>query len=433
MLLTAACQPVQRDPGSRVREAAQGFVDQVGSDPSSCARDFRVLEPNLTRTPQQMDLNAGYYQGVMENTGDVSFVVTGAFPNSILLSWVIYDVNGQIYSAVNDQEMTPDAGSVNPFLPGVEVLASNRSYTAFFAPEGAPVPDGISASNVLTLPPASENERIYITMRSYWPQPGFPRVGGPPPTIQAVSAADPTQPATCPGLGLGEGAFPLAPFTVPAPVAGKILFFRPPNYIVPLADGSTRADPNGCTGYAMAVLSDTDLNLIKMHKAPTFPDNQNLTESSVWANDFEVRYVGLEANGATVLGPRSDVAMNDLKQQPDGSAYLLTIPRPSDLSARQRLELLEKAKSSNWNIMMSAGEGAQIAPFLTYRNKLADASFAYSIAAIPCFGQDLGEWSEATIDYASSPENMGEYYIDGVICTIDEVLDDSCVQQLTNE
>ncbi|MBE2238254.1 MAG: hypothetical protein IAE81_10715 [Caldilineaceae bacterium] len=433
MLLTAACQPVPRDPGSRVREAAQGFVDQVGSDPSSCARDFRVIEPNLTRTPQQMDFNAGYYQGIMQNTGDVSFVVKGQFPNSILLSWVIYDANGQIYSAVNDQELTPDVGNVNPFLPGVDVLAANRSYTAFFMPEGAVAPEGIAASNVLTLPPVSTSDRIYITMRSYWSQPGYPRVGGPTPTIQAVSAADPTQPATCPGLGLDEDLFPLAPFTIPTPESGRILFFRPPNHIIPMADGTKTAEPNGCTGYGMAQLSDTDLNVIKLHKVPVFPDNQNLTESSVWSNDFEVRYVGLEANGASLLGPRSDIAMNDLKQQADGSALLVTIPRPSDLSAKERLALLEKARANNWNIMPSAGEGAQVAPFLTYRNKLADASFPYSITAIPCFGSDLGEWSEATIDYASSPENMGEYYIDGVICTIDEVLDDSCVQQLANE
>ena len=49
-----------------------------------------------------MDLNAGYYQGVMNNTGEESFLVQGMFPHSILLSWVIYDSNGQIYSAVYD-------------------------------------------------------------------------------------------------------------------------------------------------------------------------------------------------------------------------------------------------------------------------------------------------------------------------------------------
>lgn len=432
MALLSACTMVT-DPGARVSSAAQNFADQERADPSSCARDFHVLEPTLTRSPQQMDLNAGYYQGVMTNTGEESFLVTGTFPHSILLSWVIYDSNGQIYSAVYDQNMTADPDNVNPFLAGANVQASNRSYTAFFKPEGAPTPDGVPASNVLTLPPASENDRIYITMRSYWPEPYYPRVGGPPPVITAVSAADPSQPATCPGIGLGEGAFPIAPFTIPAPEPDRILFFRPPNYIVPMADGTSAADPNGCTGYAMAKLSDTDLNLIKIHKVPAFPDNQNYTADSVWSDDFEVRYVGLEANGATVMGSRSNVAMNEIKLQPDGSAYILTMARPSDLDAETRFAVIEKANTANWNFMISAGEGAELAPFMTYRNKLAQASFPYSISAIPCFGQDQGEWSTASTEYASSPENMGDYYIDGVICAADEVLDGTCEQRLAGE
>jgi hypothetical protein len=113
--LLSACTVVV-DPGARVGAAAENFVAQARTNPSSCARDFRVLEPNLTRSPQQMDLNAGYYQGVLNNTGEHSFVVRGTFPHSILLSWVIYDADGQIYSAVYDQQMTPDDGNVNPFL-----------------------------------------------------------------------------------------------------------------------------------------------------------------------------------------------------------------------------------------------------------------------------------------------------------------------------
>ena len=432
MVLLSACTMVT-DPGARVSSAVQGFGEQARTDPSSCERDFRVLEPNLTRSPQQMDLNAGYYQGVMNNTGEESFLVQGMFPHSILLSWVIYDSNGQIYSAVYDKQMTADPDNVNPFLAGANVLADNRSYTAFFKPEGAPTPDGIPASNVLTLPPASENDRIYITMRSYWPEPYFPRVGGPTPVITAVSAADPSQPAVCPGIGLGEEAFPLAPFTFPAPEPGRILFFRPPNYIIPMADGTSAADPNGCTGYGMAALSNTDLNLIKIHKVPAFPDNQNYTAGSVWSDDFEVRYVGLEANGATVLGSRSDVAMNEIKLQPDGSAIILTIARPSDLDAQTRLAVIEKARAENWNLMPSAGEGADMTPFMTYRNKLAQDSFAYAISAVPCFGQDMGDWSTATTEYASSPENMGDYYIDGVICSADELLSGACEQQLAGE
>ncbi|MFN2142342.1 MAG: hypothetical protein ACK2U5_17785 [Candidatus Promineifilaceae bacterium] len=437
MFAASACgfQPPNAAVGAVIEDVeseVKSVAGHVASDPSSYVRDFRVLEPSVSRTPMQMDLNAGYYQGVMKNTGEVSFIVKGEFPHSILLSWVIYDANGQIYSAVNDQEMAPDPENVNPFLSGELLLATNRSYTAFFAPKGAAVPDGVPQSNMLTLPPAAESDRIYITMRSYWPQPGFPRDGGPAPTIEAVSAANPTETAVCPGLGLGEGIFPLAPFTIPAPEAGKILFFRPPNDIIPLADGTQKAEPNDCTGYALAQLSGTDLNLIKILKLPSYPDNQNLTETSVWSNDFEVRYVGLESNGASVLGARSDVAMNDMKVQPDGSAIILTYARPSELTANDRLALLALAETSNWNLMISASDGQSIAPFMTYRNKLAASGFDHSISAIPCFGPDKGDWSAATTEYASNPQNMGEYYIDGAICSIEDVLSGSCAQQLAD-
>jgi len=181
-----------------VEREVKSVAGQVASDPSSCVRDFRVLEPSVSRTPMQMDLNPGYYQGVMKNTDDVSFIAKGEFPHSILLSWVIYDANGQTYSAVNDQEITPDPENVNPFLSCELILATNRSYTAFYAPKGATVPDGVPQSNLLTLPPAAESDCIYITMRSYWPQPGFPRDGGPAPTIEAVSAANPAETALLP-------------------------------------------------------------------------------------------------------------------------------------------------------------------------------------------------------------------------------------------
>ena len=190
----ATVEAVVDDVESEVKSVA----GQVASDPSSSTRDFRILEPSVSRTPMQMDLHSGYYQGMMKNTGDISFMIKGEFPHSILLSRVIYDANGQIYSAVNDQEMTPDLENVNPFLSGELILATNRSYPAFFAPEGATVPDGVPQSNVLTLPPAAESDRVYITMCSYWPQPGFPRDGGPAPTIEAVSAANPAETALLP-------------------------------------------------------------------------------------------------------------------------------------------------------------------------------------------------------------------------------------------
>ena len=378
-----------------------------------------------------MDFNAGYYQGVMKTRG-ISLVVRVCSPLDPAL---VGHLRSQRPDLQRSQRPGADAGrgQCQPVPARRRGLGYESQLYRLLHAGGCGRARGNRRQQCADPAADRTNDRIYITMRSYWSQPGYPRVGGLTPTIQAVSAADPTQPITCPGLGFGEGAFPLAPFTIPG--AG----IRQDSLLPPAqqhhSDGGWYEDSRFEWLYRLChgPLGNTDLNLIKLHKAPVFPDNQKLYRRQRVVDDFEVRYVGLEANGATVLGSRSDVAMNEITVQADGSAIILTIPRPSDLDAQTRLAVIEKGRANNWNIMPSAGEGADMTPFLTYRNKLADASFPYAIAAIPCFGPDLGEWSEATSDYASSPENMGEYYIDGVICSADELLSGACEQQLAGE
>lgn len=56
---------------------------QPTGDTSSCAGDFRTVEPDVRRYPVGGDLNADYYQGILENMGNVSFVVKGQFTHSM--------------------------------------------------------------------------------------------------------------------------------------------------------------------------------------------------------------------------------------------------------------------------------------------------------------------------------------------------------------
>lgn len=394
---------------------------------SSCAANFVALTPEHTRSPVQIDLNAGYYQGRIANLPGYSYVVHGEFPNSILMTWVIYDEKGHIYSALYDRQIEPDTGNVNPFRAGSRVLARNRSYTLFFHAAGTPVPQGIPATNVLPLPapPASGSNRMYVTERSYWSQPGVPRLGGPPskqpPQIFAVRASDPVQPVACPGTG--SGFFPAAAFKFPTPIAGRILFFRIPSDLIPMADGTERGSP--CTGYAAAALDPKEVNLVTVHRVPSFPDNRHYSESSQWRNDFKVRYVGLEANGASILNPKSDIAMNDMLVEPDGSASFMLVSRTAPISPRKRAELSAYARAQGWNEMPAAKPGLKIPfPIVIYRNKLPNPHFDKSTDAIPCF--TAGPWDQAPPNYASSSANMGRYYIDGVVCGVREVLTGAC-------
>lgn len=376
----------------------------------------------------QIDLNAGYYQGRIANVPGYSYVVRGEFPNSILMTWVIYDEKGRIYSALHDRQIEPDPGNVNPFRPGARVLAPNRSYTLFLHAAGTPVPSGISESNVLALPPPPRgaSDRMYVTERSYWSQPGVPRIGGPPskqpPAVFAVRANDPATSVPCPGPG--SGLFPASSFSFPTPVPGRILFFRIPSVFVPLTDGTRRGEP--CTGYAAAALDPRNVNLVTIHRVPRFADNRHYTQSSVWRNDFQVRYVGLEANGAAVLGAKSDVAMDDILMQPDGSAAFMLVSRTAPIARRTRDRLSAYARAHGWNEMPAAKPGWKLFPLpvLIYRNKLPNDAFGQSSDAIPCF--TAGPWDQAPPSYASSPANMGPYYIDGVVCSTEEILAGTC-------
>lgn len=397
------------------------------TDASSCA--FVPVASDIDILPAKEDLHAGYHVGSLPNSGNVSLVVHGEFPHSVMLTWVVYDSNAQIYSTVTDQQITPDPGNVNPFVEGARVLAPNRAYTLFLTQPGHPVPAGIPRSNVVFLPPAAGNPTLYIIMRTYWSQPGYSRFGGAVPAVQAVSAADPATPVTCPPI---VAAIPPLPgIRPPSPQPGSILFFRPPNDLVPAADGTARATPAGCTsGYAIARVSPYEPNLIEVHKLPVFPDDQHYTAGSAWSGAFDVRYVDLEAYGASLLGPNSNVAMNQIKLQPDGSAYFLVMSPLGPIDPVSQLMLLAKARASNWNVIEAGLDGLGSVSFVIYRNKLTTPGFAGAITNMPCFGPDLGSWANAPASYASAPGNMGPYYLDGATCTVAAVLNDTCASQI---
>jgi len=80
---------------------------------SSCA--FLPVASDADILPAKEDVHAGYYVGSLPDSGNESFVVHGQFPHSVMLTWVVYDANAQIYSTLTDQQITPDPGSVNPF------------------------------------------------------------------------------------------------------------------------------------------------------------------------------------------------------------------------------------------------------------------------------------------------------------------------------
>ena len=142
----------------------------------------------------------------------VAYKVTGPFPHSTTFSFTAYNnlvnIDGPNY-VINDSQIIPDPGSVNPFVPGTRVMGKPRNFTAWFWPDSIPVPAGLQ--NVVLYPTKPEDPGgrpgWSLTMRTYKMQPGYTTLAALRAVkITAVSAANPSKPVRCPLFRAGAVA-----------------------------------------------------------------------------------------------------------------------------------------------------------------------------------------------------------------------------------
>ncbi len=101
-------------------------------------------------------------------------VMRGDFPHMRHFSFVTYTEEGTPRDAINDIDIDPDAGSLNPFRPGVPRDATPRRYTVTIA-NGAP-PEPRPRNHVFTL--AEPGAAIGMHMRNYVPDRSVDWTGG---------------------------------------------------------------------------------------------------------------------------------------------------------------------------------------------------------------------------------------------------------------
>jgi len=92
-------------------------------------------------------------------------IVQGEFPYMRHWNFNTYNPRGEPQDALNDVEITPDSGSVNPFMPGVPRDAQNRRYT-FTIVNGKPATPR-PANTLYTN--ADANSEVFMWMRNYVP------------------------------------------------------------------------------------------------------------------------------------------------------------------------------------------------------------------------------------------------------------------------
>jgi hypothetical protein len=95
------------------------------------------------------DTQAHYWLGVFAIPPGGELRVEGEFPHARYMSFNLYDPTLAPFDGLNDLEIQPDAGAVNPFLPGARRDADARRYTLRIVAEPAPEDPAQRAPNTL--------------------------------------------------------------------------------------------------------------------------------------------------------------------------------------------------------------------------------------------------------------------------------------------
>ena len=271
--------------------------------------------------PVQFDTHAAYafYLFILSQFDKrTALKLEGDFPFAAYFGFTIYDGStGVLEAALVDHEIVPEAGSQNPFLPGVEVNTPKRSYTVVVRPHGANPADHPGFVNQLEMPePTGSQPRrraLDLWLRTYGPNEGKDRLGGVPlPKITAFNW-DTLEPAMCPQTRVEPPEYTHndGPGPRPDTDTGRIYFTRPPAYNTPFTDGSGPLNPRtDCTGYLVGWLGKGSAWLghtavVHIHKVPEFWDNSVVTpDSQITFETTPVRYISLGSYGA----PRNPVS-----------------------------------------------------------------------------------------------------------------------------
>jgi hypothetical protein len=373
-------------------------------------------------------------------SANVAYKITGEFPHSTTMSFTTYDdmwyLPGEDY-LLNDVDVAPDPGSVNPFVPGTKVMGQPRNYTVYMWPDSVPVPRGLK--NVFLYPtkaadPRDQNARWYVTMRLYHMQPGYSAIASEP-ALTAISALNPSQEVACP-LSPVVGTVPrLLPsiyrhITVAGPIGkapepttgNKVYFTRYPGL---MGIGPEGYPADGCINYVMATLPPDKITVVTQHKVPQFFNNNAVTEQSIM-KDYQVRWQS-QVIARWPENPRLSVNQDDSVYTPDGKWVTVYLPIQPRLSAAQERTVRRQAAVLHYNVIQIPRDPvnrpiARLLPWpvVILRQKAPSADFPYSVLNVPCWAtpQNYREYPNQTSPaffarYASSPRNMGPYYIDG--------------------
>lgn len=388
LILTLACLVVLAAPvaasGLEAGRAVVGYGDWepfIGSD--------------LT-TPAIPDYYANYFSFAFTRRGLARYIglrFTGQFGYARYMSYNIYRAYGSpSYGALTDEQLRPAPGSVNPFVPGTDPDARNRSYVVAVQPQGyAKDPQ----QNTLEFDP-SQVRTLVVGLRYYAPQ-GSATAGVPLPTVEAYDVR------TGEAVPLPEqyliGGRPMALFGwIMRPVFEVIVDRHVRFYHV----AGVGEFPNADSSYLLGAVTRRKGEVVVVRlKPPTFP------KDSAEYGSTQVRYWSLNEenrNTSTPFGLRDD----QFKVAADGFVYVAL----GDEGTRRQAEK-RGYTFMPWKIKGRTG-------VIIYRNLVTDPSFAGNFDQVPML--DLSD--PQNIYAQNATDFIGDYAPTGIVVGLKRFLKD---------
>ncbi|HUA12405.1 MAG TPA: hypothetical protein VMA83_10400 [Solirubrobacteraceae bacterium] len=405
------------------------------------------------------DTDTDYYVSVFQLPAGATVTLHGQFPHARFMSFTAYKnvagQNGIPGNSLIDEDIAPDAGSVNPFVNGESRNAPNRSFTITISGEiepASPAPNTLYAGQEgLT----GETQTVEVIERVYSTDRGFEAGGGvplPAPTYNPASGGPVSgESEVCSDLSVASGPTALneskfgvspaqykalrsglpgtkEPATHPAvnPIHWEKFFNQ--GYLVapfyrgtayePLIAGLSTEATSGlyatpANAYALAYASrlfgpnPEGQNILVLHaKMPTHPDTY---EGNTVSEDgaTQVRYWSLcnytGISKGALLEPNSACLFDQEVPTNSSGYYTVVISLSQDRPANARPGC--GVAWMNWGTR-GDGEGRPDLDALIVRNQLSSPSFAQSIEKVQHPGEE-----EAV---------MGEYYPHGTYETQQE-------------
>jgi hypothetical protein len=134
-----------------------------------CSWAFEATGTGITNiaTP---DTNAAYWVMPLDTRNWASMVIRGVYPRARFFNFSTYTATGGAISTITDADISPDAGSTNPFATATATASTQpQTYTVTIG-AGAP-----GSANVLQV---AGSQLIFVVYRVYVPDAGLNRTGG---------------------------------------------------------------------------------------------------------------------------------------------------------------------------------------------------------------------------------------------------------------